>query len=243
MNYIIREEDIACQYEREEYAEKAIKSLKEKGILPLSIDTPLFPEINILTGIIYFTGSLTHITQIELSLEAALKNNIEPLIENTGFELNPQETRKNSYNISGEGSLPLSKYFKALGVPDGDKCNQELHLPRYIRKFMKTPETYKTELTDFSAALLSAKTLISKTKYSYNIELNFSSTQDDYITEFVNEIRELLQINQIETTLEKPRIRKNVKTQRIYLGTTNTLKDKKELFGFNDRKYDLFENF
>ncbi len=164
---IVTEEDVLPFIPSVSNAGRAVRVLKEKGLLPLALDNPLLPALTRLAGHIFGDGCLyiavgrNGHAQARVIASGSPEDlaEIKKDIEKIGFhatpivrqEHGPTEIRQVNGKIRsfrGGGyrfacaSLSLCALFKALGIPAGDKAKQAFSVPKWI---MHGPSWLKEE--------------------------------------------------------------------------------------------------
>ena len=196
MDLIINEDDISSLYLTGNEG-KGLDALRRMGLIPFYISNPHFPDINLITGFNYFSGSIEPRTfKVSFSCEDSVRDILESRL--SYFGLKPALTSKHcSYNLIGEGSKAFGRFLYALGVPAGNKVNQALRLPDYIIDVLDSPDKQELiYLSDFASALLSSKLTVSKKHYCC---IRFTSVKEEYIKDFSYDIRNLLYLFDIES--------------------------------------------
>jgi tRNA-splicing ligase RtcB (3'-phosphate/5'-hydroxy nucleic acid ligase) len=218
--------------------EKTINTLKEKNLIPLKLNNPLAPKIARIAGHLFGDGCLNYgkvgtgkTGKLVFSGTPCDLEEIKKDLSTLGFHISPiqKNERKSTINygtktrtIKGTSycisisSMPLFYFFKALGVPAGDKAAQTMKVPSWIEK---GPLWVKEEfLSALFGSELEKPRIKNKTFMPPCFCLNKTETQVKTGTAFLNKIRTMLKEFEVETTKPKTEfaiIRKNgTKTYR-----------------------------
>lgn len=139
---IVTLEDFLSTYEDRDHHEavRAVEFLESKGLLPLKYSSPLFPELNILTSLALWSGSLLLDSgdkpRVILHLNEPVRVSIEDALKALEVDLGTSDypslgNHGAAYNrlISQVRGMPLSQGNQ--NQPDR-KAGKELTLPDYI---------------------------------------------------------------------------------------------------------------
>lgn len=153
---ILSKQDLLKEIPKNANAERVLRILEDKKLLPLTTANPLLPRIIRLIGHVYGDGCLYVALDAKGHVQARVISSGTPEdleeirkdIEKIGFKTTKitsqirssqvTSAKYGSRKINGTSysfacpSLPLCAFLKALGVPTGDKAKQEYSIPKWI---------------------------------------------------------------------------------------------------------------
>ncbi len=209
---VLSEKELEGHIPQKARKENIAKQLKEKGLLPLSVDNPKTPKLVRIIGHIFGDGCLSYgISGTGMGGKIVFSGKPEDLEEirkdvvMLGFNVSPLQTQKRESAIryeSGErkisgtshamscSSISLFSLLKGLGAPSGDKADSSYSVPKWI---MEGPLWAKEEfLSAYFGSELEKPRVKGKTFQPPGLCANKTQAHAASGKEFLGDIREML---------------------------------------------------